>query len=278
MKRILVPTDFSKAASDAYVVAQEIAKKTNAEIYVVYVLELPVLLETTFGIQPYTRDESLMRRMKEQANKAFEHMKMQSQVNLPVIFSTVENHVVPGIKLFCEKHQIDMIVLSMSSKEGEDGFSLGSTARKIIHDAVVPVLALPPDFSFRAVRNIVFPNSLELNQQPLINKVKEIQKICGATLHVLLVNTPSHFYTDDAARKELEEFARHYALDNYTLNFRNSDLERTGIANFVHEAGGDMIAMATHGRNGFWSFIKGSVSRDVMHATDKPLWIFRLND
>jgi len=42
MKRILVPIDFSQEAECAAKVAASIAKKTNSEIYLLHMLELPV--------------------------------------------------------------------------------------------------------------------------------------------------------------------------------------------------------------------------------------------
>ena len=41
MKRILVPTDFSKHAEYALRVAAQIAKKNNSKIYLLHMLELP---------------------------------------------------------------------------------------------------------------------------------------------------------------------------------------------------------------------------------------------
>ena len=41
MKRILVPTDFSKHAEYALKVAAQIAKKNNGEIFILHMLELP---------------------------------------------------------------------------------------------------------------------------------------------------------------------------------------------------------------------------------------------
>ena len=41
MKRILVPTDFSKHAQYALKVAAQIAKKNDGEIFLIHMLELP---------------------------------------------------------------------------------------------------------------------------------------------------------------------------------------------------------------------------------------------
>jgi nucleotide-binding universal stress UspA family protein len=41
MKKILIPTDFSKSAENALKVAAQIAKKNNGEIILLHMLELP---------------------------------------------------------------------------------------------------------------------------------------------------------------------------------------------------------------------------------------------
>ena len=41
MKRILIPTDFSKYADEAIEVGAEIAKKNDCEIILIHMLELP---------------------------------------------------------------------------------------------------------------------------------------------------------------------------------------------------------------------------------------------
>ena len=42
MKKILVPTDFSKEAENALQVAAQLARKHDAEIYLLHLLELPL--------------------------------------------------------------------------------------------------------------------------------------------------------------------------------------------------------------------------------------------
>ena len=60
MKRILVPCDFSAPAVQAYLTANNIAMKSNGEIYVIHAIDLPMMYETTYGIPPYVFDPSLL--------------------------------------------------------------------------------------------------------------------------------------------------------------------------------------------------------------------------
>jgi hypothetical protein len=46
MKRILVPCDFSATAKQAYTFALDIAKKTNAEVFVLKAIDIPFLYES----------------------------------------------------------------------------------------------------------------------------------------------------------------------------------------------------------------------------------------
>ena len=49
MKRILVPTDFSKYSEEATKVAAQIAKKYNSEVILLHMLELPQQASDALG-------------------------------------------------------------------------------------------------------------------------------------------------------------------------------------------------------------------------------------
>ena len=122
----------------------------------------------------------------------------------------------------------------------------------------------------------MFPNTLELDQEDLIQRLKELQQLLTAKLHILLINTPINFYSEEQARKMLQRFAKHYALNDFTLSFRNHQSERAGVLAFSDEIKGDMIAMATHGRTGLAHFFQGSIAESVLNRVDHPIWTYRL--
>lgn len=273
--KILVPIDFSKPSEDAYQFALDMARSVVGQVEVVHMVELPMLTETTFGIQPYPFDPALIQRLEEKVTAAFEHMRHKFPSQVPVRFTPIHDQVVPGIRSFIEENNIDLVIMSTHGASALDEFFIGSTAEKIARFSPVPVLAIPKMIRFDSIKNIVFPNSLNLNQQKLLTHVQALQRACKAKLHVLLINSPLHFNSDEQSKKLLEKFAQHYNLHDFTLNFRNHQHERGGIIAFMNEIKADMVAMSTHGRTGLAHFIKGSIAESVLNGIDHPIWTWK---
>lgn len=272
MKRILVPTDFSEPSQRSYKFALDLAEAIEGEVFVLHLIDIPLMQETTFGIQPPPIGKSLLKPFEEKASAIFKYITKKYPTTVPVHFFPAHREVVPGILSFAETKKIDLIVMSTHGASGFDEFFTGSTAEIVARYAPVPVLATEKKSSFHKIKNIVFPNTLEPGQTDLVRRLKQLQAACRAKLHVLLVNTPAHFHTDAEARRLLDDFAHHHNLENCTLNHRSNQSEVAGIADFMEEVRGDMVAMATHGRIGLARFVKGSIAESVADLVEKPVW------
>lgn len=276
MKRILVPTDFSIPSRASLQFAIELASRAHAEVFVLHMIALPLLQETTFGIQPFPVDEQELQKATKTANKVFEEIREQFPSKVEVHFNTVHDDIVSGMQNFIKETSIDQIVMSMHDTGDLEDFFIGSTAEKIARVSPVPVISIPGNVTLESIRSIVFPSNLTSDQDDLIKDLKELQQMLHAKLHVLLINTPIHFCNERQARERLEQFAQHYNLHNFTLNFRSYQFESSGIIEFVNEIGGDMVAMATHGRRGLAHLFKGSIAERVLNRIDHPIWTWKL--
>jgi nucleotide-binding universal stress UspA family protein len=278
MKRILVPCDFSKPSKEAYKFALELAIVSKGEILVLHAVELPLMYETTFGIQPYPVDPELIKKMEAQANDAFQNMKEMYGAPVPVKirFKLQYDFVLPSVRAFIQENAIDLVVMGTLGASGLEEFFIGSNTEKVVRFSPVPVLAVRNSKTYDAIRNIVFPSTLGLNQTDLVQHVVSLQEFFKAKLHIVFVNTPENFKTDEEGRGMLEEYAKHYKLKNYTLNFKNNFSERDGILDFAEDIKADMIAMATHSRKGLKHFFLGSVAESVVNHLDCPVWTYSI--
>jgi nucleotide-binding universal stress UspA family protein len=278
MKKILVPCDFSESAMQAYEFAMNLAALAHAEVFVLKVIDLPFMYETSFGATPEFVNPGTLNYLEEDASSQFEKMKSKHPRKEKVSFSILRGSVTFMIQRFAEDNKIDLIVMGTRGASGLKEYWIGSNTEKVVRYSPVPVLAIRKSFDISKIKNIVFPTTLHLDQNDLISRVKELQFFFAAKLHLLLVNTPNNMLRTKEEMDLMEEFARHYNITNYTVNTRNDFSEQDGIINFTHEIKADMIAMGTHGRRGLTHMFMGSVTEDVVNHVDCPIWTYSVRN
>jgi len=278
MKKILVPFDFSKAAVSAFRFALDLAQSSKGRIYFVHVIELPVLHDTLL-MPTLNFEKELLKELREKAAKRFKKLTEKNKrdsvnVSWDVLFGAPSKTLLELI----QAEEFDIVVVGSHGASGLREYVIGSNAEKIIRRSPIPVL-VTKKYRKRAIKNIVFPNTLETeNQSALIDKVKALQDFFRARLHVVWINTPVNFTSDVLTQRKLEVFAKHYGLTRYTLNIFNHPNEEDGIIHFNELVGGDLIAMGTHGRKGLIHLLNGSVAEDVANHTESPIWTYSLRN
>ena len=277
MKKILVPCDFSKPAVNAFRFAADLAIKSKGEIHLLNVIELPAIHDPI--IMPViTFEKEFMKELREKTMGAFDKMIEKynpgTAVKSHIEFGAPSRMILDVVK----RKSIDTIVMGSHGTSGLREYFIGSNAEKIVRLSPVPVLVAKKYYK-SPMKSIVFPNTLETeNQEALVRKVKELQAFFKAKIHILYVNTPNNFTADNLTLDRLKEFARKFALRNYTLNIYNYPFEQAGIIHFTKSIKADMIAMGTHGRVGISHFLNGSLAEDVVNHADCPIWTFATRD
>ncbi len=277
MKRILVPCDFSDTAVQAFKFAVDIATQSQGEIILLSVIELPVMHDTVL-MPTLSFEEAYMKDMRANAEKNFDKMRTKWAKEGLRISSFVEyGPVNTVISRFVETKKCDLIVMGTKGSSGFKEFIIGSNTEKIVRWSPVPVIAVKRTVRAGSIKNIIFPNTLQEDQEKLVLKVKELQSLFKATLHIVYINTPSKFRKDVDTKLQLKSFARRFMLKDYTLSVYNDLDQETGLAHFIKETKGDLVAMATHGRRGLAHLMTGSIAEDVVNHIDCPIWTCKVS-
>lgn len=273
MKKILVPCDFSAPAIEAFKFAVNVADRSNGEIYLLNVVELPVLHDSVL-MPTLSFEAAFMNDLKENAEKNFRKMKEKWAKEGPRVHAHIEyGATTPTIRQFAEDMKVDLVVMGTHGASGLKEFLIGSNTEKIVRTLPVPVIALKK--TLKDVKNIVFPNVLVREQEELTLKVKELQSFFKAKLHLVYINTPALFRRDAETREQMKAFTKRYMLKDYTLNIYNDLTEEDGIANFSNDVKADIVAMGTHGRRGISHLMMGSVTEDVVNHLSCPIWTYK---
>lgn len=277
MKKILVPCDFSDPAVQAFKTAVEFAGKSDGEVVLLNVIELPVMHESVL-MPTLSFEEAFIKDMKEHAEKNFKKMIDKWAKEGPRVTSFIEfGGTTPTIRDFIKEHEIDLIIMGTHGASGVKEFFIGSNTEKIVRTAEVPVIAIKKQAKASEIENIVYPTNLELDKDEIIMRVKSLQNFFKATLHVLYVNTPSSFKRDLEIKPQMKAFAKRYMLKDYTLNVWNDYSEEEGLKNFVMETKADMVAMATHGRRGLNHLMSGSIAEDAVNHLNCAIWTYKIS-
>ncbi|MBE0502171.1 MAG: universal stress protein [Desulfuromonadales bacterium] len=140
-KSILFATDFSESSDHAFDYAFTVAKKFNARLIVLHIIN--ELADLRGFYVPHISIDKLEEEMAESAgNMMDKFIKMHTKG-----YDRVESLVVPGIPYDeilkkAEEESVDMIVLGTHGRTGLDHVLFGSTAEKVVRKSNVPVMTI----------------------------------------------------------------------------------------------------------------------------------------
>ncbi|QFZ55210.1 universal stress protein [Oceanihabitans sp. IOP_32] len=277
MKKIVVPIDFSEHSEFALLAAAQLAKKFNAELLVLHMLELS--------------DNLLSESDELKGEKAVFFFKLAEQKFL----SFLDKDYLQGIKItpivkrfkvFSEvndvatNHDADLIVMGSHGASGLKEMFVGSNTERVVRYAEIPVLVIKNKLENVDFKNVVF--ACDFSEESIIAylKASRLFEKMGAKMNLVYVNLPY-----DAFKSSLE-------IERIVINFftkADGNLERMkdvnyvsdysveeGIFNFATKQNADLIAMPTHGKKGLTHFFQGSVGEDVANHSTLPVITFKI--
>ena len=274
MKKILVPTDFSKESEYALKVAAKLAKTYGSEIHLVHLLDLPIQ-----EVDPLSSPSELPAAMffMELANKKLESLMTRDYLNGLKLHVTIKpGNPLNGIMSVCKKNKISIVIMGSHGSTGIREVFIGSIAEKVVRHSEIPVMVVKKDHSNFSVKQIVFASDFKKESKHTYKEVIEIAKLFKAKIHLLMVNTPTNFKTTSEANKRIQEFVKGIAFKNFTINIYNDESIEAGILNFAGEIKADLIGISTHGRQGLSHFINGSLSEDLVNHATRPVVTFKI--
>ena len=275
MKTILVPTDFSEQANNAVKLAAEIAKKAKAKVVLVNVIEAARDFSfNTMGeaSEPVGEEAFFLNKLIEiQKSHLQKAAKSPSLQGLTVETVLEMGNPYQGISNVIAERHADLVVMGTKGSDGLDEILIGSNTERVVRYASCPVITVKDEVNLSEIKNIVYATDLTTDQSGFIDHLKAIQKITGAQLHLLKVNTPNHFYTQRQLNEEFAKFIKKYDLKNATQNIYNEATEEDGILYFAEDLGSCIIAIATHGRTGLLHLLTGSIAEDLVNHASIPV-------
>ncbi len=264
IRTILVPYDFSDCATDALRVASTIAKRTNAVIDIVHLYEQMTDFHTENRRIREEIEEKLEMVPKLPFLGGIELKKfMLRQVGLTDIFKNER------------LASADLIVMGTHGAKGVKNL-VGSNTQRIVRSAPMPVLVTKNPIEDFSIRDVVYASNFTSSDIEKFDAFRPFLDVFDPNVHLLKVNTPRSFERSEDSNRAIDAFLQRHSLSKFTATIYNDLSIEEGILNFTRGIDADMIAMATHGRTGFFQVVNGSLTEDIVNHTTFPVLSVKL--
>lgn len=137
---ILIPTDGSPGAEAAIDHGIDIARRHDATVHALYIVNIQIVAGDYEGGFPAT---DLIHTLEERGTQAVEVVSQRGEAaNVPVRTHVSQGTPYHGIRAYANEHDIDLITMRTHGRTGIDRFLLGSITRKIVRSVDMPVLTV----------------------------------------------------------------------------------------------------------------------------------------
>ncbi len=194
MKKIFVPSDFSKNATVALRYAIRLCKMMHADLVLFHCASLPPYLLSTAAVSDenmylLTRDDEdyKLKKLQNQARKAYKYLGFK---NIPL----TTKYLVRSEPLFAasiikaaEENHADLIVAGTHGATGFSRYLFGSNTANLIAKSMTPVLTIPEKYRFEKIGKITLASDLENISQEL-KKVIPVAKELKSSVDILYLD------------------------------------------------------------------------------------------
>ena len=293
VKKILFPTDFSPCARFAAGNALSLAKKLNADLYILHA-------SLMFESDPNNPDKQL--ETGELKNEIMTDPEPYVSRRIDDLLKTYDVEArthkvqvrgfteVSAIMEWAKENEPDLIVMGTHGRRGFKRWLLGSVAEEIIRAATCPVITIKEHWvgDMSQVNTILAPLDFSEASRPAVRQALAMAKIFSARVHLLhVIQEPflqdvygSAYPGANEYRAETETRAR--AIMNAMLDEENAKVEAnvvvtTGhpakeIVRYADESNADLVLMAHKGHSSLPDRILGSVTEHVSRAAHAPVY------
>lgn len=273
MKKILFPTDFSEAATNAFVHALEFAKVVDAELILLHTFEIPVY-DSQFFSENYAAIYSSIELAKFEMFKD-EIPKLRTiaiERNLEEILikhRLMDGDLIYNLKNAVEEDKIDFVIMGTTGVSDWTKFFTGSNTNSVISEVKVPVLCIPVTAKFNKIKVIGFTTRYREKDKAELRKVLEIARKTNAKVKSLYVKTSN----SDVSEITLKEWEREFANDNVEFLVLPSDDVKETILDFILYKDIDILTTITHKRSFFESIFDSGFTKKIAKEVSVPVLV-----
>ena len=275
MKKILLPTDFSDNSWNAIKYALQLFKEQECKFYILNTY-IPIVYNMEYmmsGSNIYELDEM----QKIESTKGLENIKTEiskgfknSNHSIEIISSF--NNLIPEITDVIDREEIDFVIMGTKGATGAKEVLFGSNTVHVFKNTKCPLLAIPDNYEFEPIKEILFPTDYKIDyKSEQIKPITTLVDIFKSKLNVLNVS----FGYELSANQELNKSKLQSFIEKTDHRFHsvpNKDLQEA-IDDFQRENDIDLLMMINNKHSFFENIFFKSVVKQIGFHLNIPFLV-----
>lgn len=248
MNTIVAPTDFSASSVNAVNYAADLALLTGYSLSVLHVCIVPIAVGDAM---PVVTTGELYSDAEKQMDKLKQELTARTENRLKIVTEIRQGSIISEIYNYCHSANPWLVIIGGEKAGSFERLLLGGRTTDAIRHLQWPLIIVPSDVKFRAIRRIGLACDLKNVEETIpLKQVEELVRTFKAELYVLHVSTQPGEQFDEEIIEQTESLRDILQHLNPHYKFINDSNVETGIDEFAQRHHVDLLIMLPK-RHGF---------------------------
>ena len=199
-----------------------------------------------------------------------------------VTYIKIDGNICDKILECAEEINPDLILMGSHGTSTVAEILLGSNTEKVVRKSDYNVLTIKHKMVEMKINSIAFASDFSPESNRIFSVIRGIAEKFGAKIHLLKINTPTHFEPTRVSMDKIDHFIDNEGLspltgDKYKVALYADSTEELGILNYCIENEIDMVALGTH-KHAFWKLMFESTSQNLINHSFRPVLTIPIPD
>lgn len=279
--KILVPTDFSVTARNAYAYAQTLALRLNAEITVVHVSEIFIPI-SDLAVAPLSEmEESKLAEAMEVFVSETENTEGSCSTTDILIKNNIKTKIVKGepvSRLVELSKSTDLIVMGTTGLQDFISKIIGSTSLDVANQAHCPVILVPRNAHWKRIDRIMYASNYDSTTAKMIKEIMDFATLIEAAVH--FVHIQEAVKGDDKVMDNIwgELFSKSEPSLAFEMHTVSGSDKIKGLKEYSDANKINLMAFVSKHRNFWQNLMHTSVTQNIAISTETPMMVMHLDD
>jgi len=275
MKNILMPTDFSDTAKNAFQYAKQLTKRLNGHLKVVHCWYPDLDIVNGLSAPPV---DLVMKARKKKLDNFIQSNKIK-QGGDDASKNVIESEVLAGfagtaLEEASANEEVDLIVMGTTGDGDMMEKVFGSISSHVSQNAQCPVWLVPPKAQFKAIKNVMYASDFPALNNTIIRQVVSWANLFDANIHLV------HVKKED--KKEVYGMKNLSRKVDSSVKFRLTTVHNksiwVGLDKYAREHEIDLMVLVTRHRSFWGELLHKSQTKEIVFHAEIPLMVLHMDD